>query len=123
MRMPLYEYQCTACNERSEVLQRLGEAPIEVCSTCGGPLRKLISSPAFQFRGSGWYATDYAHKSGSSGGSGGGDSGGDSSSVEGVSSSTSTGGKSGETKSDGGGAEKSDAKKANKAESKATSGA
>ncbi len=119
--MPLYEYQCTVCNERTEVLQRLGEAPIEVCRACGGPLRKLISSPAFQFKGSGWYATDYAKKSG---GSGEGHAGtGDSSSAESVSSSPATaGGKSAEAKSDSGAADKSDAKKATKTEAKATTG-
>lgn len=79
--MPLYEYQCTACNQRTEVLQRLDEAPLTVCSSCGGPLKKLISSPAFQFKGSGWYITDYARKggggeAGSSGGAASGSSGG-----------------------------------------------
>lgn len=62
--MPLYEYQCLQCGKRTEVLQRLGEAPIAVCPQCGGEVKKLISSPAFQFKGTGWYATDYAGKKG-----------------------------------------------------------
>ena len=60
--MPLYEYQCLQCGKRTEVLQRLGEAPIAACPQCGGEVKKLISSPAFQFKGTGWYATDYAGK-------------------------------------------------------------
>ena len=60
--MPLYEYQCTQCGQRTEALQRLGEAPLKVCPHCGGELRKLLSAPAFQFKGSGWYKTDYAEK-------------------------------------------------------------
>ncbi len=63
--MPLYEYQCTSCGERTEVLQRLGSAP-PACPHCGGTLEKLISAPALQFKGTGWYVTDYA-KSNSSG--------------------------------------------------------
>jgi len=60
--MPIYEYQCRACGERTEILQRLDEAPLAHCPRCGGPMTKLISAPAFQFKGSGWYVTDYAGK-------------------------------------------------------------
>ena len=60
--MPLYEYQCDACGFRFEVIQRFSDAPIESCQSCGGPVRKLLSSPAIQFKGSGWYITDYAKK-------------------------------------------------------------
>jgi putative FmdB family regulatory protein len=60
--MPLYEYQCLRCEKKSEVLQRLDEAPLAACPHCGGEVRKLISSPSFQFKGSGWYVTDYARK-------------------------------------------------------------
>jgi putative FmdB family regulatory protein len=60
--MPLYEYQCDACGFRFEVIQRFSDAPIESCQSCGGPVRKLLSSPAIQFKGSGWYITDYARK-------------------------------------------------------------
>ena len=65
--MPLYEYQCEACGHRFEVIQKFSDAPIETCPRCGGAVRKLLSSPAIQFKGSGWYITDYAKKdSGSS---------------------------------------------------------
>ncbi len=62
--MPIYEYQCQECGRRTEALQRLAEAPLSECPHCGGPLRKLVSAPAFQFKGSGWYVTDYARKGG-----------------------------------------------------------
>lgn len=69
--MPLYEYLCDSCHERSEVLQRFEDPPLTVCPNCGGNLRKLLSAPAFQFKGSGWYVSDYARKSeGGSSGSG-----------------------------------------------------
>ena len=58
--MPLYEYQCDACAHRFEVIQKFSDAPIDVCPKCGGVVRKLLSSPAIQFKGSGWYITDYA---------------------------------------------------------------
>ena len=62
--MPLYEYRCEACGSTFEKIQRFSDPPLEVCEKCGkGPVRKLISSPAIQFKGSGWYITDYAKKS------------------------------------------------------------
>ena len=63
--MPLYEYQCDSCAHRFEVIQKFSDAPIEVCPKCGGPVKKLLSSPAIQFKGTGWYITDYAKKGGS----------------------------------------------------------
>lgn len=60
--MPLYEYQCDTCAHRFEVIQKFSDAPIDVCPKCGGPVKKLLSSPAIQFKGSGWYITDYAKK-------------------------------------------------------------
>jgi putative FmdB family regulatory protein len=60
--MPLYEYQCDACGFRFEVIQRFSDAPIETCQSCGGSVHKLLSPPAIQFKGSGWYITDYARK-------------------------------------------------------------
>ena len=61
--MPLYEYECDACGRRFEVIQKFSDAPVEVCKECGkGPVRRLFSSPAIQFKGSGWYVTDYAKK-------------------------------------------------------------
>ena len=64
--MPIYEYQCQSCSERQEELQGINDPHLTECKACGGPLKRLISSPAFQFKGSGWYVTDYA-KSGSDG--------------------------------------------------------
>ena len=58
--MPLYEYQCEACAHRFEVIQKFSDAPIDVCPKCGGAVKKLLSSPAIQFKGTGWYITDYA---------------------------------------------------------------
>jgi putative FmdB family regulatory protein len=60
--MPLYEYQCDACGHRFESIQKFSDPPIETCPKCGGAVRKLQSAPAFQFKGSGWYITDYAKK-------------------------------------------------------------
>jgi len=60
--MPLYEYQCTRCGRRFEQLQKLSDPPVTECPACGGPVEKLVSSPAFQFKGTGWYVTDYARK-------------------------------------------------------------
>ena len=60
--MPLYEYECESCGTRIERIQRFSDPPLTTCEKCGGPLRKLLSSPAIQFKGSGWYITDYARK-------------------------------------------------------------
>lgn len=62
--MPLYEYQCTACGQRIEVVQRFSAAPLQECPQCGGRLNKLISAPALQFKGSGFYLTDYGRSGG-----------------------------------------------------------
>jgi putative FmdB family regulatory protein len=88
--MPLYEYQCESCAHRFERIQKFSDPPVETCPSCGGHVKKLLSSPAIQFKGSGWYITDYAKKSGSKDtkpASGGKDSGGGSSSAAGESSS------------------------------------
>lgn len=60
--MPLYEYECDACKQRFEVIQKkFSDPPPETCARCGkGPLHRLMSTPAIQFKGSGWYITDYA---------------------------------------------------------------
>jgi len=58
--MPLYEYVCEDCKRRTEVLQRLREKPLKICPHCGGKLKKAFSAPAIQFKGSGFYTTDYA---------------------------------------------------------------
>jgi putative FmdB family regulatory protein len=57
--MPLYEYQCDACGHRFEVIQKFSDAPVTQCPKCAGTVQKLVSSPAFHLKGSGWYATDY----------------------------------------------------------------
>lgn len=64
--MPLYEYQCESCAHRFERIQKFSDPPIEACPQCGSAVRKLLSSPAIQFKGAGWYVTDYARKGSSS---------------------------------------------------------
>jgi len=61
--MPLYEYKCDACGHRVEIIQKFSDGAPAACPKCGkGPVQRLQSSPAFQFKGSGWYVTDYAGK-------------------------------------------------------------
>ena len=62
--MPLYEYLCESCGERTEMLRRFGDSTEVVCPSCGAAMRKLPSAPSIQFKGSGFYLTDYAKKSG-----------------------------------------------------------
>ncbi len=64
--MPIYEYQCESCEQRTEAIQRIDEPPLSLCPHCGGPLVKLMSAPSFQFKGSGWYVTDYGGAKGGS---------------------------------------------------------
>ena len=78
--MPLYEYQCKKCHHRFEKIQKFSDAPMKKCPDCGGPVEQMISAPAVQFKGSGWYVTDYAKKSAASS-----SSDGDSSSAKDVS--------------------------------------
>jgi putative FmdB family regulatory protein len=63
--MPIYEYECEKCGHRFEKIQKFSDPPLEACEKCGGPVHKMQSAPAFQFKGTGWYVTDYA-KSGKS---------------------------------------------------------
>ena len=72
--MPLYEYECPK-DGTFELVRKFSDAPLAACPTCGGPIEKLASAPAIQFKGTGWYITDYARKS--SGGEGGKDKGED----------------------------------------------
>jgi putative FmdB family regulatory protein len=58
--VPIYEYVCGACKRRTEAIQRIGERPLKICPHCGGRLKKAFSAPAIQFKGSGFYTTDYA---------------------------------------------------------------
>src|SRR5579864_2983584 len=61
--MPLYEYQCKKCGHRFEKIQKFSDQMIKKCPDCGGAVEQVISAPAVQFKGSGWYVTDYAKKS------------------------------------------------------------
>jgi putative FmdB family regulatory protein len=73
--MPIYEYQCKKCHHRFEKIQKFSDPHVKKCPDCGGPVEQVISAPAVQFKGSGWYVTDYARKSsGSAGSSANGDS-------------------------------------------------
>lgn len=60
--MPLYEYRCLKCGVHFEKIQKFSDSPLKTCEECGGKLERLLSSPAIQFKGSGWYVTDYARK-------------------------------------------------------------
>jgi putative FmdB family regulatory protein len=60
--MPLYEYQCDACGHRFELIKKYSDPPLKICPKCGGAVHKLQSAPAFQFKGTGWYVTDYGKK-------------------------------------------------------------
>ena len=61
--MPLYEYQCKKCHSLTERIQKFSDSPLTTCPHCGGELEQLLSAPAIQFKGSGWYVSDYAKKS------------------------------------------------------------
>lgn len=60
--MPIYEYECVNHKHRFEVIQKFDDPPVTHCTVCGEPVEKLFSSPAIQFKGTGWYITDYARK-------------------------------------------------------------
>jgi putative FmdB family regulatory protein len=66
--MPLYEYKCANCGDVFEVMQKFADAPLTTHESCGGAVERLISSPALQFKGTGWYITDYAKGNGKSNG-------------------------------------------------------
>ncbi len=61
--MPLYEYECEKCGHRFEKIRKFSDPPVKTCPRCKGTVKKLPSAPAIQFKGSGWYITDYARKS------------------------------------------------------------
>jgi len=65
--MPIYEFECRKCKARHEVLQKLNDKPPVKCGKCGGRLERVASAPAIQFKGTGWYVTDYAGKNGKKG--------------------------------------------------------
>lgn len=60
--MPLYEYKCKKCGHRFEKIQKFSDPPVKKCPECGGAVEQVLSAPAVQFKGSGWYVTDYAKK-------------------------------------------------------------
>lgn len=66
--MPIYEYRCTECGAHLEKMQKVSDAPLTVCEKCGGTLEKQWSLSGFQFKGEGWYVTDYAGKKADKGG-------------------------------------------------------
>src|ERR1700722_20336451 len=61
--MPIYEYKCNSCGKKFEKIEKFSDTPLETHEDCGGPVERLISAPAFQFKGTGWYVTDYGNKS------------------------------------------------------------
>lgn len=60
--MPIYEYRCTKCGHKIEVIQKVSDPPVTVCEKCDGPMSKVISAAGLMFKGSGWYITDYSSK-------------------------------------------------------------
>jgi putative FmdB family regulatory protein len=66
--MPIYEYACRKCGQQFEVLQKMSDVPLRRCRACGGRLERLISPVGIQFKGTGWYVTDYARKGGNGNG-------------------------------------------------------
>lgn len=72
--MPLYEYECKKCHHRFERIQKFSDPHVKKCPECGGAVEQVISAPAVQFKGAGWYVTDYAKKSGSGSSSSNGES-------------------------------------------------
>jgi len=65
--VPLYEYECTKCHKRTEKIENVSGPHLKKCPHCGGKVEQLLAAPAIQFKGSGWYVTDYAGKKGSGG--------------------------------------------------------
>jgi len=71
--MPIYEYECKKCHHRFEKIQKFSDPHVKKCPECGGPIEQVVTAPAVQFKGSGWYVTDYAKKPGAIGSSSGSD--------------------------------------------------
>lgn len=110
--MPLYEYQCRKCKHRFEEIQQYSDPPIKRCPKCKkGSVEKLLSAPAVQFKGSGWYVTDYARKGSAGGSSESGDKGGSGDKGD-------SGGK--ESKESGKGAGKGESKREGKSDRKSS---
>jgi putative FmdB family regulatory protein len=113
--MPLYEYECKKCHHRFERIVKFSDPPMKKCPDCGGQVEQMISAPTVQFKGSGWYVTDYAKKA-SATPSSNGDSAtkGESTSKEGSAKQESASGEGGAKDS---GAKESDSKKETKSKS------
>jgi len=77
--MPIYEYECKKCHHRFEKIQKFSDRHVKKCPECGGPIEQVVTAPSVQFKGSGWYVTDYAKKSGTAGSSSSSSSSGESS--------------------------------------------
>jgi putative FmdB family regulatory protein len=93
--MPLYEYECKKCGHRFEKIQKFSDPMLKKCPECGGKIEQMISAPAIQFKGSGWYVNDYAKKPAPSASSGkNGNESGKSESVKAESSESGSGSKS-----------------------------
>jgi len=73
--MPLYEYECKKCHHRFERIQKFSDPHVKKCPDCKGPVEQVVSAPAVQFKGSGWYVTDYPKKSSGNSSSSNGESG------------------------------------------------
>ena len=80
--MPIYEYECEKCGHRFEKIQKFSDPMLKKCPECGGKIEQMISAPAIQFKGSGWYVNDYAKKSSSSAAGKNGSEGGKADSVK-----------------------------------------
>ena len=72
--MPIYEYECRKCGGITEVFQKFSDSPLKKCNKCSGKVHKLISHSTFHLKGTGWYVTDYANKSGGASAASGGES-------------------------------------------------
>jgi putative FmdB family regulatory protein len=116
--MPLYEYECKKCGHRFEKIQLFSDPMLKKCPECGGKIEQMISAPAIQFKGSGWYVNDYAKKPAPSGSSGkNGSEGGKSESVKAESSEAKSESKSdakSDSRSESDSKPKNDSKKASK---------
>ncbi len=99
--MPLYEYRCSKCEKKIEVIRKFSDPPLTEHEDCGGTLEQLLSAPAFQLKGTGWYVTDYGKAGAKPASDAGGKSGGDSKDSEAKASTSKDGeGKAGEKKTD-----------------------
>ena len=120
--VPLYEYLCNSCGHRFEKIVKFSDEPIRICPKCGKEtVEQLISAPAVQFKGEGWYVTDYARKNSASGSSGSGDKGGDKKVEANASSDSKSESKSdskSESKSDSSSTTKSDSSSSTKSDNK-----